>query len=56
MISVENINEFPPQFSNESYVFTAGKNFPIGGQVGRVKSTDGDGNAIKYNFIGGDVG
>ena len=56
MITVQNINEFPPAFGNGSYEFTAGQNFPIGARVGQVKATDGDGNAIKYNFIGGDVG
>ncbi|EEC18238.1 cadherin-repeats domain-containing protein [Ixodes scapularis] len=55
IISVQNINEFSPEFVGYPYNFYVAENAARGTSVGQIQATDKDGNKIVYAISDGDA-
>ena len=58
VVTVQDINEFGPEFSNSSYLFTVPESTMIGQRIGEVFASDldaGEAGAISYAIITPDV-
>ncbi|KAG0424080.1 hypothetical protein HPB47_000170 [Ixodes persulcatus] len=55
IISVQNINEFSPEFVGYPYNFYVAENAARGTSVGQIQATDKDGNKIVYAISDGDI-
>lgn len=56
MISVQNINEYTPQFEGLPYTFQVAENAAQGTSVGVIRASDRDGDRVSFTLAEGDTG
>lgn len=56
VISVQNINEYTPQFEGLPYSLQVAENAAQGTSVGVIRASDRDGDKVSFALAEGDIG